>query len=201
MGGDLSPNRLINAYRHGIFPWYNPGEPILWWSPDPRCVLYPHKLKVSRSLRKTLNKNPFDILVDTAFAEVMEACAEPRRTQRGTWITREMYMAYVHMHELGYGHSIECWQHNKLVGGLYGLAIGRVFFGESMFSRVDNASKVALVYLCHALQQWGYELIDSQVHTAHLESMGAELIPRSEYAKLVEVLTSKERVPGKWQAQ
>lgn len=197
-GGDLSPARLLNAYQHGIFPWYNPGEPILWWSPDPRCILYPEQLKISRSLRKTWNQQSFEIRVDSAFAEVMAACAEPRKTQRGTWITKDMFKAYVHMHELGYGHSIECWQNHDLVGGLYGLAIGRVFFGESMFSRVTDASKIALVYLCQWLQQQGYELIDSQVHTAHLESLGAELIPRNDYAALIKTLSYDGPAPGKW---
>lgn len=198
VGGDLTPTRLIKAYRHGVFPWYNPGEPILWWSPDPRCVLYPQQLKISRSLRKTLNKQPFEIRFDTAFADVMRACGQPRAKQAGTWITSQMFKAYVHMHELGFGHSVECWQNNQLVGGLYGLAIGKVFFGESMFSQVTDASKVALVYLCRWLIQNGYELIDSQVHTPHLESMGAQLIPRSKYAELLKTLTSGGQEPGKW---
>lgn len=198
VGGDLSPVRLINAYKQGVFPWYNPGEPILWWSPDPRCVLYPQQIRISRSLRKTLNKHPFEIRFDTAFADVMQACGQPREKQAGTWITREMLQAYVHMHTLGIGHSVECWQNNQLVGGLYGLAIGRVFFGESMFSRVSDASKVALVYLCRWLILNGYELIDSQVHTPHLESMGAQLIPRTEYAALIKTLTLDGQEPGKW---
>ena len=164
-GGDLSPRRLLNAYQHGIFPWYSEGEPILWWSPDPRCVLFPDKLKVSRSLRKTLNKKLFEVRMDTAFAEVMSACAEPRPDQSGTWITFDMFQAYVQMHELGYAHSVECWQDGELVGGLYGMAIGKVFFGESMFSRVSDASKVALYHLCQHLKTHGFELIDSQVHT------------------------------------
>ena len=198
VGGDLSSARLLNAYRHGVFPWYNPGEPILWWSPDPRCVLYPAQIKISRSLRKTLNKQPFEIRFDTAFSEVMQACAQPRDKQAGTWITREMLKGYVDMHELGFGHSIECWQNNQLVGGLYGLAIGRVFFGESMFSRVTDASKVALVTLCQWLLSQGFEMIDSQVHTPHLESMGAQLIPRTEYAALINALTQGGPQPGKW---
>ncbi|HEY9051521.1 MAG TPA: leucyl/phenylalanyl-tRNA--protein transferase, partial [Gammaproteobacteria bacterium] len=147
IGGDLSPVRLLNAYKHGIFPWYTEGEPILWWSPDPRCVLFPNKLNISRSLKKTLKKKPFDIRMDTAFAEVMLACAEPRPGQSGTWITPDVFQAYTHMHELGYAHSIECWQQDQLVGGLYGMAIGQMFFGESMFSRVTDASKIALVHL------------------------------------------------------
>lgn len=198
VGGDLTPARLIKAYKHGIFPWYNPGEPILWWSPDPRCVLYPQQLKISRSLRKTLNKHAFEIRFDTAFSDVMQACAQPREKQAGTWITKEMLKAYVNMHELGFGHSVECWQNNQLVGGLYGLAIGRVFFGESMFSQVPDASKVALVYLSQWLIRNDYALIDSQVHTPHLESMGAQLIPRTEYAKLIKTLTLNGPQPGKW---
>lgn len=198
VGGDLSSTRLLAAYRHGVFPWYNPGEPILWWSPDPRCVLFPAQLKISRSLRKTINKQIFDIRFDSAFAEVMQACAEPRDKQAGTWITREMFQAYVNMHHLGFGHSIECWQNNQLVGGLYGLAIGRIFFGESMFSRVSDASKVALVYLCQWLQTAGYELIDSQVHSPHLQSLGAQLMPRQEYASRLQDLTRGGWQPGKW---
>ena len=184
-GGDLSPSRLLNAYSQGIFPWYSPGEPILWWSPDPRCVLFPEKLKISRSLKRTLKKDPFDIRFNTAFADVMRACAEPRPGQDGTWISDDMLNAYIKMHELGYAHSVECWQDGKLVGGLYGMLIGKVFFGESMFSRVSDASKVALVYLCEWLISKDVKLIDSQVHTAHLERMGAEMIPRREFVKLL----------------
>ncbi|HHJ19843.1 MAG TPA: leucyl/phenylalanyl-tRNA--protein transferase [Gammaproteobacteria bacterium] len=184
-GGDLSPPRLLNAYSQGIFPWYSPGEPILWWSPDPRCVLFPEKLKISRSLKRTLKKDPFDIHFNTAFADVMRACAEPRPGQDGTWISDDMLNAYIKMHELGYAHSVECWQDGKLVGGLYGMLIGKVFFGESMFSRVSDASKVALVYLCEWLISKDVKLIDSQVHTAHLERMGAEMIPRREFVRLL----------------
>ena len=184
-GGDLSPPRLLNAYSQGIFPWYSPGEPILWWSPDPRCVLFPEKLKISRSLKRTLKKDPFDIHFNTAFADVMRACAEPRPGQDGTWISDDMLNAYIKMHELGYAHSVECWQDGKLVGGLYGMLIGKVFFGESMFSRVSDASKVALVHLCEWLISKDVKLIDSQVHTAHLERMGAEMIPRREFVDLL----------------
>lgn len=185
VGGDLSPQRLLNAYQHGIFPWYSEGEPILWWSPDPRCVLFPDKLKVSRSLRKTLRKQLFEVRMDTAFEAVMRACAESRPNQEGTWISEDMLDAYVHMHQLGFAHSVECWQDNQLVGGLYGMAIGKVFFGESMFSRKTDASKVALVYLCDYLIEHGFRLIDSQVYTQHLASLGAELIPRSQFAELL----------------
>jgi leucyl/phenylalanyl-tRNA---protein transferase len=188
-GGDLSPERLLNAYQHGIFPWYNEGEPILWWSPNPRCVLFPENLKISRSLRKTLRKELFEVRMNTAFSDVMKACAEPRKNQPGTWITDDMYLAYNHMHELGHALSIECWQNNELVGGLYGIAIGKVFFGESMFSNKTDASKVALVHLCEHLIQKDFKLIDSQVHTSHMESMGAEMISRLEFEKLVKKYT------------
>lgn len=198
IGGDLSPVRLLNAYRHGIFPWYTEGEPILWWAPDPRCVLFPEKLKISRSLKKTLKKHPFNIRMDTAFEEVMLACAEPRPGQAGTWITPDVFQAYCRMHELGYAHSIECWQHDQLVGGLYGMAIGQMFFGESMFSRVADASKIALVHLCEFLIAHDFKLIDSQVHTRHLQSMGAEMMPRKEFARLVTKYTSINDKPGKW---
>lgn len=185
VGGDLTPQRLLNAYQHGIFPWYTEGEPILWWSPDPRCVLFPEKLKISRSLRKTLRKQLFELRMNTAFEAVMRACAESRPKQQGTWISKDMLQAYVHMHQLGFAHSVECWQDGQLVSGLYGMAIGRVFFGESMFSRKTDASKVALVYLCEYLIEHGFKLIDSQVYTRHLESLGAELIPRTQFAELL----------------
>ncbi len=188
-GGDLLPRRLLNAYQHGIFPWYNEGEPVLWWSPNPRCVLVPEKLKISRSLRKTLRKQLFEIRINSAFADVMKACAEKRKKQSGTWITNDMFIAYNQMHKLGYAHSFECWQDNKLVGGLYGIAIGQIFFGESMFSKKTDASKVALVHLCEYLKKNNFKLIDSQVHTNHMESMGAEMISRSEFESLVKKYT------------
>ncbi len=197
-GGDLSPARLLNAYRHGAFPWYSEGEPILWWSPNPRCVLFPEKFKISRSLRKTLKNRLFEVRYDSAFAHVMQGCAEPRPGQSGTWITRDMYRAFLSMHELGYAHSVECWQENRLVGGLYGMAIGRVFFGESMFSRVSDASKVALAHLCDTLLARGFRLIDSQVHTGHLQSLGAEMIPRPRFAEMIKNYTAENDRPGKW---
>lgn len=177
-GGVLSPEILLKAYRRGIFPWYSQGQPVLWWSPDPRCVLFPKKLKISRSLRKTLNKHLFNIRQNTAFREVMLKCAEPRKGDAGTWITAEMLDVYCHMHTLGYAHSIECWQDDELVGGLYGIALGDMFFGESMFSRKPDASKVALEYVCNTIQP---KLIDVQVYSKHMERMGAELIPRAEF--------------------
>lgn len=184
-GGDLSATRLLNAYRHGIFPWYSDGQPIMWWSPDPRTVLLPSDLKISRSLRKTLNKKPFVITVDTAFEHVIAACAEPRADGEGTWITTEMQAAYCRMHEQGHAHSVEAWQDGELVGGLYGIAIGQVFFGESMFSRVSNASKVAFVHFVKWLQTLNYQLIDCQVESGHLFSLGATNIPRDEFASLL----------------
>ncbi len=177
-GGSLSPEILLKAYRKGIFPWYSQGQPVLWWSPDPRCVLFPEKLKISRSLRKTLNKNLFVIKQDSAFRDVMLNCAKPRKDEAGTWITRDMLEAYSHMHVLGYAHSIECWQDDRLAGGLYGMSIGEIFFGESMFSKVPDASKAALEYLCNTVKP---KLIDVQVYSKHMTSLGAEMIPRSRF--------------------
>ncbi|MGD2052472.1 MAG: leucyl/phenylalanyl-tRNA--protein transferase [Gammaproteobacteria bacterium] len=177
-GGSLSPEILLKAYRHGIFPWYSEGQPVLWWSPDPRFVLFPEKLKISRSLKKTLNKKVFGIRQDTAFREVMLNCAKPRKDDAGTWITHNMLEAYCRMHELGYAHSIECWHDDELVGGLYGIALGEMFFGESMFSKQNDASKVALVYLCNNVKP---KLIDVQVYSSHMERMGAEMIPRARF--------------------
>ncbi|MGB5261233.1 MAG: leucyl/phenylalanyl-tRNA--protein transferase [Gammaproteobacteria bacterium] len=185
IGGDLRPERLLYAYQNGIFPWYGPDQPILWWSPDPRLVLFPDRLHVSRSLAKTLRQERFTVTFDTAFEHVIHECAAPRRGQAGTWITDEMQQAYIQMHHLGYVHSVECWQGGRLVGGLYGLAMGRVFFGESMFTRVADASKVGFVTLVRQLQRWGYRLIDCQVHTGHLESLGATLIPRQKFTGLL----------------
>ena len=181
VGGCLSPERIINAYRHGIFPWFNAGEPILWWSPEPRLILFPAKLYISRSLAKTLRKQAFQIRYDTAFAEVIDACAEPRHIKGGTWITQDMKKAYQHLHELGIAHSFEAWQNDQLVGGLYGIGIGRVFFGESMFHRVTDASKVAFVHLVKQLMVWGYQLLDCQVCSDHLLSLGAEEISRNDF--------------------
>lgn len=186
VGGDLTPERILNAYRHGIFPWFSPGQPILWWSPDPRAVLFPHQFKVARSLRKTINKGSFHVRFDTAFAQVIRACADtPRRGQPGTWITPEMQQAYIRLHQLGYAHSAESWQGEELVGGLYGIRLGRVFYGESMFSRKTDASKVAFVHLVRKLQDEGVVLIDCQVTTDHLLSLGAEEIPRRRFVELL----------------
>lgn len=180
-GGSLAPERLLGAYRQGIFPWYSPGQPILWWSPDPRMVLFPAALKVSRSLRKTLKKGCFWITMDTMFETVMRKAAEPREDQAGTWITPEMIRAYLRLHRLGWAHSVETWRDGELVGGLYGVAIGRVFYGESMFSRVSDASKAALVALAAQLLDWEFALIDCQMRTAHLASLGARELSRDEF--------------------
>ncbi len=180
-GGDLSPERLISAYSLGIFPWYNPGEPILWWTPDPRSVIYPKQFKANRSLRKAIKKSGFKITIDTCFDRVIEHCAQPRRDDEGTWINPDINAAYNQLHQMGIAHSIETWHEGKLVGGLYGLAIGKAFFGESMFSRKDNASKVAFAHLCEQLTLWDFDLIDCQVHNTYLESLGAIEIPRVEF--------------------
>ena len=197
-GGDLSPRRLVDAYRHGIFPWYSGGQPILWWSPDPRMVLFTDELRVSRSLRRRVGSGAFEVRTDSAFAEVIGACAAtPREGQGGTWITAEMIEAYVAMHRLGYAHSVEAWQDGQLVGGLYGLAIGRVFFGESMFAHATDASKVALVHLVARLRRLGVPLIDCQQETRHLASLGARPIPRERFAaKLAELIHSTDPPPG-----
>ncbi|NOZ53037.1 MAG: leucyl/phenylalanyl-tRNA--protein transferase [Gammaproteobacteria bacterium] len=198
IGGDLSPKRLLTAYSNGIFPWYNEGEPILWWSPNPRAVLFPTQLKISRSLRKTLAKNNVTITIDNTFKEVVNACGEPRKNQPGTWITPDMRTAYYTMHKLGHAHSIECWHNNQLVGGLYGMSIGQVFFGESMFSRKTDSSKLALVHLVHKLQEWGFQLIDCQVRTAHLTSLGAKDIPREQFIQHLYQWCSTPPKPAAW---
>ncbi len=180
-GGDLSSVRLLEAYRKGIFPWYQEDQPILWWSPNPRTVLFPESLKVSRGLRKILKRRCFRITVDQAFEATIRACAEPRRNRWGTWLVEEMIRAYIDLYDQGYAHSVECWYEDNLAGGVYGVAIGQVFFGESMFSRMDNASKVALVDLVQLLLKWDYHLIDCQVHSDHLEHFGAIRIRRDDF--------------------
>jgi len=197
-GGDLSPETLIKAYQQGIFPWYSEGEPILWWSPDPRFVLFPDMLKVSRSLAKNVRNGGFTVSMDRAFDAVISSCAQqPRRDQPGTWLSAEMQAAYLQLHQRGYAHSVECWQDNQLVGGLYGVHMGSVFCGESMFSRRSNASKVALVHLCDFLHRQGFKLIDSQVYTEHLQRLGAVMIPRSDYIKILRQ-TAEVRMPKSW---
>jgi leucyl/phenylalanyl-tRNA--protein transferase len=184
-GGDLSPGRIVEAYSRGIFPWFSEGDPILWWSPDPRMVLFPEELRVSRSLRKAVDRGPYEVRVDTAFREVMQACAEPRDGQGGTWIVPEMIDAYTALHQRGFAHSLESWRDGELAGGLYGVALGKVFFGESMFARAPDASKVALVHLVERLRAADYRVIDCQQATAHLASLGAREIPRAAFAQLL----------------
>lgn len=197
-GGDLSTQRLLAAYRKGIFPWFNAGEPILWWSPDPRMIMFPSDIRITRSLHKTLKQHRYVVHADHAFSAVMHACAAPRHGQNGTWIHPEMIAAYENLHEDGLCHSIETWLDDELVGGLYGIALGRVFFGESMFSRVNDASKIALVYLARQLQEWNFGLIDCQMKTPHLISMGAIEIPRQAFADLIATWVDLPNRQGKW---
>lgn len=229
VGGDLSRARLVAAYRNGIFPWYAPGEPLLWWSPDPRCVLLPARLKVSRSLARTMRRGEFDFTLDTAFARVVSECAAPRRRPRrggdgggdnrgerdsnidrdrdsgrihrdhnGTWITAAMARAYIDLHRAGLAHSAEVWRGGRLVGGLYGVAMGGAFFGESMFSRQSDASKVALARLVARLQSWGFALIDCQVSSPHLLRLGAETVPRAEFMARLQAALKLPGKPGRW---
>ncbi len=193
VGGDLSPRRLLLAYSLGIFPWFGDDEPLLWWSPDPRCVLYPSEVRISRSLAKVLRQERFRVSFNEAFGEVVAACAISRRRQPGTWITQEMRTAYGRLHRLGYAHSVECWWGDELVGGLYGVALGRCFFGESMFHRATDASKVALVALARRLVELGWPLIDCQLPNPHLSSLGAVEIPRREF---LQRLREEEVAPG-----
>ena len=197
-GGDLSPERLIDAYRRGIFPWFGDEDPLLWWSPDPRMVLFVRELRISRSLRKTLRSGRFTVTADRAFSAVMEGCAAPREDQDGTWITTEMRAAYARLAAMGYAHSVEAWLGDQLVGGLYGVAVGRVFFGESMFARVTDASKVAFATLVDQLQEWGFRLIDCQMPTAHLASLGAREIPRQEFLAELARGVVEPPVPSPW---
>ncbi|MFU8815931.1 MAG: leucyl/phenylalanyl-tRNA--protein transferase [Pseudomonadales bacterium] len=200
VGGDLSVKRLLAAYSSGIFPWFDDDlGPILWWSPDPRAVLLPHELHVSRSLQRRLRSGGFSVTLDRAFAAVMQGCAAPRAGSTGTWITARMRRAYQRLYRAGYAHSIEVWQQDELVGGLYGVSLGRMFFGESMFSRAPDASKVALVALLWQIERWGFTLLDCQVMNPHLRSLGAREIPRSEF---LERLAQSNRQPtrkGVWQ--
>ncbi len=204
-GADLSPERLLAAYRQGIFPWYSDGEPILWWSPDPRMVLIPSELKVSRSLAKALRNRRYEIRFDSAFVAVMQGCAARGADHAGasageanTWITDDMRAAYLRLHELGYAHSVETWIEGELAGGLYGVAIGRMFYGESMFTRVRDASKMAMVHLVRRLLRRRYGMIDCQMHTWHLASLGARAIPRSSFSLRLRELVDYAATPMKW---
>ena len=191
VGGDLNPDRLLSAYRQGVFPWFSNGQPILWWSPDPRAILYPTNLHISRSLRKNMRTQGFEVTADRAFDDVIQRCAKSRNAREGTWITSGMQEAYCTLHRMGYAHSVETWQNGQLVGGLYGLAIGKAFFGESMFSQITDASKTALVALSVSLTASGYHFIDCQVVSEHLNSLGAKAVPRyrfsSELKQAVEI--------------
>jgi leucyl/phenylalanyl-tRNA--protein transferase len=197
-GGDLSPERLTSAYRRGIFPWYSPGDPILWWSPDPRTVLDPERVHISRSLRKRLRQGELAVTLDRDFSQVIHGCAAPRSPDGGTWIVPEMIAAYETLHGLGFAHSVEVWQRGALVGGLYGVAIGRVFYGESMFSLASDASKVALVHLSQTLAGWGFGLIDCQMRTEHLLSLGAEEVSRARFVVLLERFCGLPGKLGSW---
>ena len=199
VGGELSALRLIDAYRHGIFPWFSPGQPVLWWSPDPRMVLMPHELKVSRSLRKALRRRDYEVRADTCFRAVMEACAEPRPEQGGTWISAGMIAAYCALHEQGLAHSIETWIDGELAGGLYGVALGRMFYGESMFTHAADASKIALVHLVRQIEHWHFGMIDCQLHTRHLASLGAREIPRADFMRKLQELVDYPGVTGHWE--
>lgn len=200
VGGDLSTERLLLAYSNGIFPWYSEGDPILWWSPPTRPVLHPAKVHVGRSLVKVMRRRPFEIRFDTACAEVIQRCrATPRPEQDGTWITPEIREAYLRLHELGLVHSAEAWQDDRLVGGLYGVALGAAFFGESMFAEAPDASKVAFVVFCRQLARWGFELIDSQVTNEHTARFGTEEISRAEFLSRVRTLTRRPTRRGRWE--
>ena len=198
IGGDLSPGRLIKAYQSGIFPWFNPGDPILWWSPDPRCVLYPDQHRISRSTRKTIRSRGYVFSFDHAFDQVIHRCAGERRHQPGTWISEEMEIAYSTLHGMGVAHSVETWRDGLLVGGLYGIALGGCFFGESMFSHERDASKAALGYLVCHIKNWQFKLIDCQVTSDHLLTLGAEEVDRSVFKRHLDHALALEGRPGSW---
>lgn len=198
-GGDLSPERLLVAYAAGIFPWYNPGEVIHWYCPDPRSILVPTNLRVTRSHRRSVANADYGVTMDRAFAEVMSKCAEPRGNEAGTWIGSDMLAAYLRLHHLGHAHSVEVWRDGDLVGGLYGVACGRSFAGESMFSRARDTSKVALYWLCAQLAAWDFALIDCQVTSRHLTSLGAIDVPRADYLHLHTQAAARPGLPGPWQ--
>lgn len=202
VGGDLSSERLLAAYRHGIFPWYSEDQPILWWSPDPRAILLPADLKISRSLKKTIRRNVFQVSLDRKFAEVIRACAETPRDKEGTgtWITADMMAAYIQLHKLGYAHSVEVWSDDELVGGLYGIALGKAFFGESMFSRKTDASKTGFCFLVKQLARWGYQFVDCQVESEHLASLGARPVARSNFISMLDIALQEADLPGQWTA-
>lgn len=197
-GGALTPEWLLAAYRRGIFPWFNDGEPILWWSPDPRMVVFPDQVRITRSLCKTLRNSAYEVRLDHDFAAVIRACAEPREPGGGTWITPAIQAAYLRMHELGYAHCVETWIDGELAGGLYGIAIGRAFYGESMFSRRTDASKIAFAHLTRFLLQHDFRVLDCQMTTQHLSSLGGREIPREAFARMLGELTREDRPPARW---
>jgi leucyl/phenylalanyl-tRNA--protein transferase len=197
-GGNLAPARLLDAYRHGIYPWFNADDPILWWSPDPRMVLLPEEFKISHSLRKTLRNRVYEVRTDTAFEQVMRACAAPRNGQAGTWIHDDMIAAFTALHRMGHAHSVETWKDGEMIGGLYGIAIGRMFYGESMFSRRSDASKVALAHLASQLYRWNFGMIDCQMNTPHLASLGAREIPRTEFVQRLQELIHYPNIASSW---
>lgn len=199
VGGDLSQSRLIEAYKNGIFPWYCEGEPILWWSPDPRCVFLLDNIHISRSMKRALKKSTYTVTLNQSFEDVIEGCAAPRAKEAETWILPEMKEAYLHLHKSGYAHSVEVWHNDSLAGGLYGVSLGRFFFGESMFSTEPNASKFALIYLSHYLKQQGFLLLDSQVGNPHLYRMGAIDLPRQEFLALIEKHIDWQQPQQVWQ--
>lgn len=199
IGGDLHPQRLILAYQNGIFPWFSENEPILWWSPDPRLILIPNEIKVSRSMNKTLRKGKFQVTFDTAFESVITACAQPRAGEcNGTWLVEEMIEAYIELHRMGVAHSVEAWHNGELVGGLYGICLGKSFFGESMFSRKSDASKTALVALARHLQAHDFDMIDCQVTSPHLLSLGAKEVPRQSFLDILNRSLTRETDPDLW---
>jgi leucyl/phenylalanyl-tRNA--protein transferase len=197
-GGDLHPRRLLRAYGSGIFPWYSEGQPVLWWSPAPRCVLYPGDVYLSRRTRRRYNTGRYRLTADHAFSEVVAGCASPRAHDQGTWITTELRASFEHLHRDGHAHSVEVWLEDELCGGIYGLAIGSVFFGESMFNRSTDGSKIALVALCRLLTDWGYGLLDCQVTNPHLRRMGAVEISRGLFERQLAGLVNDSREPGPW---
>lgn len=200
IGGDLEPARILKAYSQGIFPWFEPGCPVLWWSPNPRLILIPHEFKVSHSLKKSLHK-PFKFTIDKAFSEVIKQCSVSDDREDNTWITQEMILAYTELHHMGYAHSFEVWYEELLVGGLYGISLGKAFFGESMFHTLTDASKIAMYYLCQTMQAWDFDFIDCQMPTPHLMSLGAKIISRKAFLTKLEQTLTYPTKKGAWQDQ
>ena len=198
IGGDLSATRLLSAYAQGIFPWYNPDEPILWWCPDPRAILLPSAFHVSRSLARRLRKDDYAVTLNRAFPAVLEACSAPRARGRGTWLGPDMKQAYQDLHERGHAQSIEVWQRGQLAGGLYGVSLGRAFYGESMFSRADDGSKIAMYWLCRQLREWDFELMDCQISSPHLATLGAVELPREEFLGRLRGAVAQPGPTGRW---